>query len=187
MAAMRETGLVMLTTLGFACLASCGGGGPGPTTSSGELQIAAQCQANSAQDQTRSAFRVIDTSDHPIDLGDVTVRYYFSHMITTGAEPMMMVDYIEKGVLTDVYAVFSDAYVDIKFVATAGQLAPSDPAGGGQLQIHLFASDFSNWDVSLADDYSYVACTAGTPAPDYVPRPTMTGYVGGKLAWGVEP
>ena len=96
---------------------------------------------------------MIDTSDHPIDLGDVTVRYYFSHKITTGAEPMMMVDYIEKGVLTDVYAVFSDAYVDIKFVATAGQLAPSDPAGGGQLQIHLFASDFSNWDVSLADDY----------------------------------
>lgn len=187
MAAMHSRWLVLLMTSGAGGLASCGGGSAPTTTSSGELQVAALCQDNATQDQIRVTFKVIDTSDHPIDLGDVAVRYYFSHAITTGAEPMMYVDYIEKGALTDVYAAFSDAYVDIKFVATAVQLAPSDPAGGGQTQISLHASDFSNWDVSLTDDYSYSPCAAGTTASDYVPRPTMTAYVDGKLAWGVEP
>jgi hypothetical protein len=184
---MRSGWLALLMTSGAGGLASCGGGSEPTTTSSGELRVVAQCQANAAQDQIRVAFKVLDTSDHAIDLGDVAVRYYFTHTITTGAEPMMHVDYIEKGAMTDVYAAFSDAYVDIKFVATAVQLAPSDPAGGGQTQINLYASDYSNWDVSVTDDYSYSPCAAGTTASDFVPRPTMTAYVDGKLAWGVEP
>lgn len=180
MAAMRAGWLVLLAT-------SCGGGSGPKTTSSGELQIVATCQASSTPDQIRVAYKVIDTSDHPIDLGDVTLRYYFSHAITTGAEPMMYVDFFERGVMTDLYAAFSDAYVDIKYMPTAVQLAPSDTNGGGQTQISLHASDYSNWDVDLTDDYSYSPCAAGATGSDYVPRPTMTGYVDGKLAWGVEP
>ena len=131
--------------------------------------MAAACQTDSSQYQIRVSFRVIDTSDRPIDLADVTVRYYFSHMITTGAEPVTMVDYIETGAMTDVYAAFSDAYVDIKFVPTAGQLLPADPAGSGQLQVDFHPSDYSNWDVSQADDYSYIGCGTSTTATGFVP------------------
>lgn len=182
MVAMRA---VLLATFGSACLASCDGGGTGPVTSSGELRVEARCQGAVGQDQIRVAFRVIDTSDHPINLVDVSVRYFFSHMITTGAEPLMSVDYIEKSATTFMYGEFSDTYVDIRFAEPADQLLPADPVGSGELQVHLHPSDFSNWNISQDDDYSYVAC--GTIPTGYVPRPTMTAYVGGKLAWGVEP
>ena len=186
---MRAVRLLLLT-LGSAGLASCGGGAAKPTTVSSELQVAAACQYDWKPDQVvRVSFRVIDTSDHPINLGDVTVRYHLSYNDHDRRRTAFSLRYLrERGAITDYFTAFSG---DVRRHQIRGDGRPAGalrPCRQRTVSESPFTpADFSPWDVNQADDYSFVACGTDTPAPDLVPRPTMPAYVGGKLAWGVEP
>jgi len=117
----------------------------------------------------------------------IKVRYYFSYQLASGATPVLDVEFTQSLALTDVIASFTSSYLELAFTPTAGQLAaPDDGLGSGQIQVLAHDSAFSNWDASQADDHSFASCDGADPTA-FVPRPTMTAYVAGKLAWGLEP
>jgi hypothetical protein len=171
---------------GALAAASCGGGGA-PPASSGQLEVVARCQSNVTPADIEVAFMVRNTSAQTIAYPDVKVRYYFSYQLASGATPVLDVEFTENLALTDVTATFASSYLELGFTSTAGQLAaPDDGLGSGQIQVLAHDSAFSNWDPSQADDHSFASCDGADPAA-FVPRPTMTAYVAGKLAWGGEP
>jgi hypothetical protein len=184
---MRRRGFAAFAFGALAASAgSCGGGGARPT-SSGQLQIVAKCQSNTTPADIEVAFMVRNTSPQPIAYADVKVRYYFSYQLQSGATPVLDVEFTEELALTDITARFTSDYVELGFTSAAGQLgAPDDGLGSGQILVLVHDSAFSNWDASQADDHSFVSCDGADPTA-FVPRPTMTAYVAGKLAWGVEP
>ena len=168
-----------------ASAASCGGGGARPPRS-GQLEIVARCQSNTTPADIEVAFMVRNTSAEPIAYPDVKVRYYFSSQLQSGATPVLDVEFTEKLALTDITATFTSSYLEIGFASAGGQLgAPDDGLGSGQILVLVHDSAFSNWDASQAD-YSFASCDGADPTA-FVPRPTMTAYVAGKLAWGLEP
>jgi hypothetical protein len=158
-------------------------------TSTGELQIMALCQSTASQSSVRVAFRLLNASDKPFAFGDIMMRYYFSYMLPAGDVPVLGVDYAERFQIVDITGAFSSGYAEIGFVPTVtAELAASDNvAGSGEMQVHLHTTAFSDWNSDQSDDYSYDPCGAGDDATTWTPRPTMTAYVRGKLAWGVEP
>ena len=78
------------------------------------------------------------------------------------------------------------SYVEIGFVQSAGVLFAFDNIAGSQ-EIQLRLSNYSStmWNTSQTDDYSFVACGAGST--DFVARAKMPGFYMGQPAWGTTP
>ncbi len=75
-------------------------------------------------------------------------------------------------------------YIELSFPASAGDLAPGGTSPGAmQLVFHL--PNYANMDQS--DDPSFDATLAGTGSGMLFDAPKISAYLGGTLAWGVEP
>jgi cellulose 1,4-beta-cellobiosidase len=188
-APMRGRAFGTLVSVGAlaASVASCSGGGT-RAASTGQLEIVAQCQANTTPAEIEVAFMVWNASDAAIDYSDIKVRYYFSYQLASGATPVLDVAFTQYLPLSDITATFTSSYLELGFASTAGQLTgATNNLGSGQIQAMFHDSVFSNWDPSQADDYSFESCAGTDAATAFVQRPTMPAYVQGKLAWGAEP
>src|SRR5215831_1036337 len=163
---MRELELGAVATMAAlaASVASCSSGGGGKPASTGQLEIVAQCQANTTPAEIEVAFMVWNAGAEAIDYADIKVRYYFSYQLASGATPVLDVAFSQYLQLADITATFTSSYLELGFTSTAGQLTgAANNLGSGQIQAMLHDSAFSNWDPSQTDDYSFESC-AGTDA-----------------------
>ena len=134
--------------------------------------------------------KVINIGNVDINLSKLKLRYYFTSdsnksqqfwcdhaSITTGGY---------KAITTSVLGTFSlftpgeknvDSYLEISFDTNAGSLEAGDIL---EAQIRFAKIDWSNFDQS--NDYSF-----NSTSSNYVEWNKVTGYIDGKLLWGVEP
>ena len=127
---------------------------------------------------------VVNTGSSPLALNSVTLRYYFT-ADTTGSYTFQCAWAVPGCAnLTGTVVAMADPtptadhYLQITFGPGAGTLQPG--ANSGDLQLRLYRSDWQN--VNQANDYSFNASDSAYTAWNQV-----TGYVGGNLAWGLEP
>ncbi|GAA3015938.1 endo-1,4-beta-xylanase [Streptomyces fulvorobeus] len=154
-----------------------GGGDPG--------SVVAQYRSNdrsAGDNQIKPGLRLVNTGSTPVSLSDVTVRYWFSG--EAGAKSYhTWCDWSPLGCGTITHRVTgasapkagADQVLEAGF--RSGTLAPG--ASTGEIQLRLNKTDWSNFDET--DDYSRTLNTSYTDAPK------IAVYIGGRLAWGIEP
>ncbi|MFR9798720.1 cellulase family glycosylhydrolase [Streptomyces sp. MS06] len=153
-----------------------------PGVPSGDLTVLYRSGDDSTGDSAlRPHLRVVNSSDRPVDLAGVTVRYWFTR---DGDAPVnAWCDYAALGCADVKPAVRTlsrpldgaDAYLEVSF--TGGTLAPG--ADTGDIQLRASKADWSDFDET--DDYSH------GPSGPYVEAANITAYAGDELAWGLEP
>ncbi|MEV0784391.1 glycoside hydrolase family 48 protein [Streptomyces sp. NPDC050423] len=157
----------------------------GGSSGTGAVKVQYKNADSSATDnQIRMGLQVLNTGSTPVDLSTVTVRYWFSS--DGGASTFgTYCDYAALGSANITHQVVAaagpgtgaDRYLEVGFTGGAGTLAGG--ASTGELQLRLNKSDWSNFDES--DDYSRATNTV------YGDASKVAAYVGGTLAWGIEP
>jgi hypothetical protein len=167
-----------------------GSGGRGGTTGSGGAapctgcmpQVLQKCQQDTSMQAVSTTIKIINMGNATIAWSDVTVRYWFSHMNV--ANPVLEIDYSQVIPKAAITARFTADYLEIGFTSMAGTLYAFDTtAGSGEIQLRFHAADYSNWNPSQTDDYSYQAC-AGSALNPWM---KTTAYIRGTLVWGTEP
>ncbi|MFF2330941.1 MULTISPECIES: glycoside hydrolase family 48 protein [unclassified Streptomyces] len=140
--------------------------------------------SSATDNQIRLGLQLLNTGSAPVDLSTVTVRYWFTS--DGGASTFgTNCDYAALGssnITQKVVAATSpktgaERYLEVGFAAGAGTLAAG--ASTGEIQLRVNKSDWS--DFNEADDYSRATNTA------YSDSSKVAAYIGGVLAWGVEP
>jgi hypothetical protein len=125
---------------------------------------------------------LVNTGTQPVDLADVTVRYWFSG--ESGATTYSTnCDWAAIGCGGVTHRVVpsagagqgADHYLEVGF--GSGSLAAG--ASTGEIQLRLNKTDWSNFDE--ADDYSRSTDTA------YADASKVAVYVDGTLGWGTAP
>jgi endoglucanase len=126
----------------------------------------------------------VGTKDVP--LADLVVRYWFTDAGGSGDKATCY--YAQDGCAAVVSTFASvtpprkgaDRYVDIGFSGTGSErLAPGAHTGTISIGVqHVAGGPLYD----QTDDYSY-----GASAPNLVDWPTITAYIAGGLAWGIEP
>ncbi|MGY1526033.1 cellulase family glycosylhydrolase [Streptomyces sp. MN3] len=153
-----------------------------PGVPSGDLTVLARSNDDTTGDNAlRPHLRIVNSGDRPVDLTDVTVRYWFTR--DGGATVNAWCDHAALGCaglrLKTVNLAEpldgADAYLEVSF--TGGSLEPG--AHTGDIQLRASKSDWSNFDET--DDHSH------TSAGSYSEAPRITAYLAGDLAWGGEP
>lgn len=147
--------------------------------------LKAQYFAGSASASTNSLaprLRIVNTGNVAVDLGTVTIRYWFTSDGTQ--QNNWACDYTPDG-CANVHARFvgvsparsgADTYLEIGFASRS-----LNPGGvTGDLQDRVFKSDWSNY--NQANDYSFNAA-----ATAYADSTTVTVYINGTRVWGTEP
>ncbi len=127
---------------------------------------------------------VINSSGRPVDLRDVTLRYYYtadggSAYGSNCVQTSLGCSYITQ--TTDRAgrpAPHADHYLQIGFTAAAGSLAPGKSSEGIGLQ--LYRVDHKR--LNQSDDRSFNAKDT-----TYTPSKLVTAYLDGALVWGEEP
>jgi hypothetical protein len=128
-------------------------------------------------------FKVYNTGTESISLADVKLRYYYT--IDGEKAQNFWCDWSSAGT-ANVTGTFvklaspktgADYYLEIGFASAAGSLAPGAAI---EVQVRFSKSDWTNY--TQTGDYSFQE-TGNT----YSDWDKVTGYVGGTLAWGVEP
>lgn len=128
-------------------------------------------------------FKVVNTGDGDINLANVTLRYYYT--IDGEVTQNFWCDWASTG-SANVKGEFvklktpltgADYYLEISFTAAAGTLKPSQSV---EIQGRFSKSDWSNY--TQTNDYSFNAS-----ANQYVNFDKVSGYLNGKLVWGIEP
>lgn len=130
----------------------------------------------------RPQLQLKNTADYPVDLENVTIRYWFT------AE-----DYAPLNGYVD-YAKIGNQNVDIHFVALpearkganyyaeyrfSSNVTLSAKANSGDIKSRIAKNDWTDFDEK--DDYSYDTNT------NYQQSDRITVYLGDKLIWGTEP
>ncbi|WP_242867758.1 X2-like carbohydrate binding domain-containing protein [Clostridium sp. Marseille-P299] len=127
--------------------------------------------------------KLSNTGTSAIALSDVVLRYYYT--IDGEKVQNFWCDWSSAGssnvtgkfVKLDLAKTDADYYLEIGFTSGAGTLA----AGGSiEVQVRFSKADWTNY--TQTEDYSFSSTNSS-----YVDWEKMTGYVGGNLAWGVEP
>lgn len=132
----------------------------------------------------RPLLKVVNTSAAPIALSDVKVRYWFTRDGATSFGYWCDWAQIGSSNVRGSFASVSpartnaDTYLEISFLAAAGNLAAG--ASTGDIQSRFSKSDWSNF--NQANDASY-----GATATSYQDWSKVTVYHKGVLVWGVEP
>jgi endoglucanase len=126
--------------------------------------------------------RVVNTGTVPVDLGTVTVRYWYT---ADGPQQQNWAcDYTPDGCanLTGRFVALSPARHNADTYLQVGFASRSLNAGAatGDLQDRIFRSDWSNY--SQTNDYSFNAADT-----TYTDSTTVTAYINGNLVWGTEP
>lgn len=126
------------------------------------------------------------TSPASVPLSSLTMRYWFTN--ETPADPLVFAcDYalVGCGNITTSFVVLAspvtgaNTYLEIRFNAAAGSIAPGQSSGEIQTRIHH--ANYSNF--ITTDTYSFIA----DPSFVYKDTQTVTLYLNGVLVWGVEP
>ncbi len=128
-------------------------------------------------------FNICNTGNVEINLSDIKLRYYY----TVNGEVDQLFEYSSPTLVNscimgnfsqlDSCSQGADCCLEISFTSEAGVLLP-----GGNVEVQSFVHK-SNWEkYNQADDYSFNSSDSG-----YIDWTKVTGYIGGKLAWGVEP
>ncbi|WP_442810947.1 GH12 family glycosyl hydrolase domain-containing protein [Streptomyces sp. NBC_01217] len=132
--------------------------------------------------QIRPGLQLVNTGTVPVDLRDVTVRYWFSG--ESGATTYgTACDYAVLGCGTVTHRVQpssaagpgADHYLEVGF--SGGTLAAG--ASTGEIQLRLNKTDWSGF--NEADDYSWATNTSFTDAPK------IAVHADGDLVWGTAP
>ncbi|MGN7760533.1 glycosyl hydrolase [Paenibacillus sp. 22594] len=128
-------------------------------------------------------FKVVNTGDSAIQLGDVKLRYYYT--IDGEDAQSFWCDWASIGG-TNVTSKFvklatpvagADYVLEIGFTSSAGTLNPGQSA---EIQARFSKNNWSNY--NQADDYSFEASSS-----QFVNNEQVTGYMNGQLVWGIEP
>jgi hypothetical protein len=126
---------------------------------------------------------IVNTSDTPVALNTVTMRYWYTEDATGMQQPRCDSGIVGcSAVSLGVHAVTpprlrADAYVELAFTGGA-MLAPN--AETGEIRITVLQTSSSMF--TQSNDHSFRSTGAV-----YVDAPNLTAYVGGRLAWGNEP
>nr|WP_278248944.1 cellulose binding domain-containing protein [Streptomonospora litoralis] len=133
--------------------------------------------------QIRAHLAVQNTGDAPVDLGRVSLRYWFTRDGGSAAELESHCDWAQLGcggiarTIGDAPAVpGADTYLELSF--DGGTLEPGGSTG--PIQIRLNRSNWQAFDES--DDHSYDGSAAS-----FTENPNVTVYVDGEPVWGAEP
>lgn len=155
------------------------GGDQGQT---GDLKVQMVNGVLSPTSNTISArIKLINTSDRPIDLSTVKLRYYYTKDGTQ--QQNFWCDWSSAGTsnVTGTFLTVSgqnaDTCLEIGFKSGTGTIA-----AGAETEIHfrIANADWSNYNQS--NDYSF-----NSTATSYVDWSKMTAYIGDTLVWGNEP
>jgi hypothetical protein len=167
------------------------------------LKVQWNTSTTTASSQSIAGYlKITNTGSSAIALAGVTVRYWLREAM---AESMVVECYhwddgkgVNKctrptGAATNVYTnlsvrVGSGAgdlrYVELSFPAAAGELAAGGSAPGAmQLALHLPGYGA----MMQSDDPSFDATLTAASTSMLFDAPKISAYLGGKLAWGVEP
>jgi hypothetical protein len=169
-------------TTGAAGAAGGTAGAAGTAGSAAMPQVRQQCQQDNSPSNVTWNIRIVNNGNQTINWSDITVRYWFSH--TDTAMPVLDIDYSQTIDRAYITGKFTSTYLELGFMSAAGSLAAFDTtAGSGEIQTHFHPADYSPWDTSQSDDYSFQACAGSA----YNLWMKTTAYVRGSLVWGVEP
>jgi hypothetical protein len=176
--------------------ATGGATGTGGAAATGLVVVDTDCQSAGTPQSISLYLDVENTSSAAIPLSQITFRYYFQVAETTDP-PHLDVDYAMAVPIADITAKFAaispavtgaNEYMEVGFTAAAGSIpAQSDT---GQIQLRVHATNYANpFDSMQTTDYSFQACAAGRTANTgaFVQQTTITAYVNGVLASGIEP
>jgi hypothetical protein len=129
------------------------------------------------------AVRVVNDSDTPIALNDVTARYWYTED-GTGMQQARCdsPSAVCSATSLTVHAVTptrptADAYLELGF---SGGAMLAAHAATDEVRITLSKTNASAY--TQSNDHSFKSTGAS-----YIDATNMTAYVGGRLAWGVEP
>ncbi len=128
-----------------------------------------------ANNSIKPELNLVNTGNVPVDLADVTIRYWFTPEGT--ATVNYALDYAVLGA-NNITGNFADGYFEVGFDPSLGQLGAASETG--EMKFRLFKSDWSNFDET--DDHSWVARNNAPVANDRI-----TAYLDGQLIWGTEP
>ena len=151
----------------------------------GELSVQYRVgDRNPLDNQINPNFKIMNQGNQPVDLGNLTLRYWFTADNAPGFN--LFIDYAEMGnanILGKVVAVTpavegADHYIEISFQPDAGVLAANGDTGSIQTRLHK--ADWSSFNEN--NDYSYKETQ--TTFSDWS---KVTLYRNGQLVWGVEP
>lgn len=196
-AKFQDAGLVNDTTYYYIVTASnaIGNGAPSAEISAKPTEpltpvedgLKVQYKSNdssSNDNQIRPSFKLVNTSDQPISLKDITLRYYYT---IDGEQPQQFnCDYAAVG-SANIIGNFvklaqpvegADHYVEISFSSAAGDLAPG--ADTGDIQVRINKANWTNY--NKTNDYSFSATQTS-----YADWGKVTAYHGGVLLYGIEP
>lgn len=132
----------------------------------------------------RPLLRLVNTGSTAIPLSQLTIRYWYTN--EGGRAQSYWCDWAQVG-NTNIVATFgtvspartgADAYLQIGFRTSAGNLAPGGSTG--EIQSRFSKSDWSNY--NQANDASYNASFSS-----FSDWTKVTVYRNGVLVWGVEP
>jgi endoglucanase len=156
------------------------GGGPAPSPIPPEhpsLEILYRpAEAGSTSNQIKPFMKIDNPGPIPIDLSEITIRYWFTTE-GTGVDEFF-VDWAEMG-QEHITGTFYDGYVEIGFLSSAPVLNIGSDTG--EMQIRVTKPDWSEYDQS--NDYSF-----DNSSPDtFSVNTKITAYHDGALIFGIEP
>jgi hypothetical protein len=133
--------------------------------------------------QLEFGVEVVNTGTSAIALSSVAVRYWYTEDATGTQQTACGLAAVGCGAVSlSVHPVSparatSDAYVEIAFTGVT-MLAPGASSG----EVRLSITKTSATPFNQGNDYSFRSTGAS-----YLDAPTVTAYIGGRLAWGTEP
>ncbi|MGB6151405.1 MAG: cellulose binding domain-containing protein, partial [Pricia sp.] len=144
-----------------------------------QLSVLHNNRDNPNNNSIKPYLQLINSGNIPVDLNDVTLRYWFTPEGTAALN--YKVDYAEirEDVITGRFETQgSDTYLEIGFTDTAGILYAY--SGTGEIKSRVYKQDWSSFNEN--DDYSFKAIDN-----TYAETSTVTAYINGELVWGIEP
>lgn len=132
----------------------------------------------------RGSIKVKNTGTKPVNLSDVTVRYWFTKDSASGQEFACDYSHLSESMITAKFVDLENAvenadnYLEIGFDSSAGLLGPGSDTG--EIQFRIIKSGFESY--NQLNDYSCIA-----DAKDFTENPNITAYVNSVLAYGIAP
>jgi hypothetical protein len=148
------------------------------------LKVQYEClQDGEMVQQIEFVTRIVNTSDAPVALSGVTMRYWYTEDATGAQQTRCDSDSATcQAVSLVVHAVnparpTADAYVELSFTG-GGMIAAR--AQAPEIRISILKTNPSPF--GQRNDHSFTSTGAM-----FVDAPNVTAYVGGRLVWGTEP
>ncbi|MFC1400600.1 MULTISPECIES: cellulose binding domain-containing protein [Streptacidiphilus] len=169
-----------------------GGGSSGSTGATavksvpGQLSLRYKSGTAAAATAAQPWLQLVNTSAQPIQLSQVTMRYYFSadggsYSFNCVQAAIGCSNITESVVALDKPTATADHYLQVGFTAAAGTLAVAKNTGDIEVQLYRPGGTKLN----QANDYSFSA-PSGAKSP-FKPWKQMTAYLAGALTWGTAP